>query len=113
MKLNPCKNCGDIADVRIDSTDVFCITLDCRNQVEYDGRLQNAITAWNEANPVVGQVDALEALQQALAWALMYRYGSNRAIWRDDIKLGYDRDCVDLLITQGVLIETDGRITIK
>lgn len=111
MKLNPCRRCKG-SDVRQGNGFYYCYLCDCheclgiREPIQGLSRKQ-AADVWNKANPDVG------ALQQALAWALMYRYGSNRAIWRNDVKLGYDRDCVDLLITQGVLIETDGRITIK
>lgn len=112
MIRKPCIKCGsDI--MRINGRVISCSECDRYiATIVRPNKNEAAETAWDNAN-TIGQVDALEALQQAVAVVLMYRYGSNRAIWRDDIKLGYDRDCVDLLIMQGVLIETDGRITIK
>lgn len=96
ITLNPCKKCGNITNILIDSTDVFCNTLDCRNQVEYDGTLQNAIAAWNKANPDVG------ALQRAALKSLMQRYGVNGKL--SDVGMpDYDRFLLQLLVDQGVL----------
>jgi len=115
MKLNPCSKCGYPIPLLVTPTPNYYTCRFCGGAHAYvpSETCADAASNWNKANPLNNQAAALEALQQTLAWALMYRYGSNRAIWRDDVKLCYYRDCVDLLIAQGVLVETDGRITIK
>ena len=115
--LNPCKNCKKY-QIAIDGQYVYCTNKDCDSSVvKYDRNTQTPVAAWNAANPANiaenGQHEALEAVQHALAAVLFERFALEGApIYRDDL-WGCHSEAVDLLISQGVLVEIDGRITAK
>lgn len=120
MKLNPCSNCQGTPDEDQELDQnlgdylpvVYCPK--CNKCTGSCKTAKAARIAWNAANPVNdaqnGQHEALEALQQAVAVVLM----SNRDYIRRYKNLPpTELALIDLLINQGVLVETDGRITLK
>lgn len=106
MELNPCSNCGDTDIVIVDDY-LYCMTLNCdRKTIYYGSSLQNAVDVWNSANPNA-IADWLHILQQAMLQSLMQRYAVNGKI--SDVGMPvYDRECLKLLESQGVVSLSNG-----
>lgn len=117
MQLDPCPRCNS-TNIKVNGDFVYCGNCGYSHvTIENMQKQKRAIAAWNTANPIndtkMEQNEALEALQRAVAKSMMRRYAVNNAIWMSDVYLLADDACIKLLINQGVLVDDDGKITLK